>query len=204
MMPRICLYLVLAVMAAFRPMSATAQASHVERLQDAARACLGHIPDELESFRLSTDARAPYIRSALVSDWLAEGKTVYDDAIVRDADEGASDMARFSYETDAIEISFDPVGGGVILRHATVGMSYGLTGADAQVLIDSRCDQTLSDSLDASLAKALRDHRWPETDVAPENRSILGKIVKPVVVLGAAAVGTWLFFNLRSERAEDG
>jgi hypothetical protein len=66
------------------------------------------------------------------------------------------------------------------------------------------CSGATSDTLETEAVASLVDARYPETDVEFERGGLFRRIVQPAVILGAAVIGTYLFFNLRSKRTEGG
>jgi hypothetical protein len=181
----------------------SAQAGHVEQFQSIAIACLGSVPDGMASFVLNGSDRMPFVRTGLIGHWLADGRTVYDTKQNSDSG-GASTLPELEYDIEQAGVEYDNVGSGRSRRSVSLALRYELTGPDDQVLSNNSCNRTVADTLDTDMAALLKDARFPETDVTPDNRSWLKKALQPAVVIGAAALGTALFFNLRSERADDG
>ncbi len=187
----------------FVAVSSLAQASHVEQFQSIAIECLGDVPAELDAFELSGPDRMPFIRTGLIGFWLAQKKSVYDGIEeVNGAD--STHLALLRYDIERAGVEYGKSSSGFIERNVYMALRYELNGPDGEVLSISTCDRSLSDTLSTNLAKLYNDDRFSETNVEPENRSWLKKVIQPAVVIGAAALGTALFFNLRSDRADGG
>lgn len=188
--------------AVFTSMSAlsSAQPVHLERLQAAGIECVADVLIGVDSFELDADERAPYLRPALVSHWMNEGHTVY----TIDSSNVDLKLPRFRYRIDKVSIHMRRLGSGLVERTASVAMWYIFTGPDAQILADSLCSQELVDTVDSSLAGRLTDPRYEETNVEFEDKGWLHRVLEPTVIVVAAVIGTYLFFNLRSKRSDNG
>jgi hypothetical protein len=108
------------------------------------------------------------------------------------------------YRVAEARIDLHRIGGGMVTRTATVSLHAALYGPDGSVLEDAFCTDTLDDQLPVAGVEALSDPRFPETDVSIERRSLVRRLLEPAVIVGAAVIGTYLFFNLRSKRTEGG
>ncbi|GMQ82335.1 MAG: hypothetical protein BMS9Abin05_1784 [Rhodothermia bacterium] len=179
---------------------AQAQSSHLEQLQTAGIECIGGVLANVESFELDADERAPYLRPALVSHWMAEGRTVY----AADSSNVDLKLPRFQYRVDDIGVDVRRLGSGLVERTASVAMRYVLTGPDSQILADNMCRRELVDSLDASLTNSLADARYAETNIQYNEKGWMYRVLEPAIIVGAAVIGTYLFFNLRTKRSDDG
>lgn len=177
-----------------------AQESHVERLQRAGVECLGAVPSTLDQLHLNPSERAPYVRTALVRHWMESGKVIFS----KESAPGSTGLPALQYTVDRIGIDLGKIQSGRVPRIAFLGIRYVLTGPDSEVLADSRCDSSVSDTLSVELARLFQDDRFPETDVQPAERNWFKRYLQPAVVIGAAAVGTFLLFNLRSNQSDGG
>jgi len=177
-----------------------AQETHVERLQRAGVECLGTIPGIFDQLHLEPSERAPYVRSALVNYWTEEEKTIF----LGEQTSGQMNLPTLQYTVDGAGIEFGKVKSGRVSRTAFLGIQYLLMSPDSQVLADSRCDVSVSDTLSVEMARVFRDARYPETDIQPSERNWFKRVLQPAVVIGAAAVGTFLLFNLRSTQSDGG
>lgn len=175
-----------------------AQATHAESIQRLAIECLGSVPATMDRLRLMPSGNAPYVRSALVSYWIRLGKEVF----VRDSTSSPDGLPLLRYTVDRMGIEFGKSRSGHVPRTAFIDVRYTLSGPDSQVLVDSRCNVSRSDTLSLDTARFLRDTRFPETNVIPTSNNWMKRVLQPAVVIGAAAVGTFLFFNLRSGRSD--
>ncbi len=177
-----------------------AQDTHVERLQLAGIECLGAVPAIFDQFRLEPSERAPYLRAALVNYWTEREKIIY----LKDSTAVESNLPTMQYNVDRIGIDLGKSRSGRVRRTAFLGVQYMLTGPDSQVLADSRCDTSVSDTLTVEAARLFQDSRFLETDVQPSQKNWFKRYLQPAVVIGAAAVGTFLLFNLRSTQSGGG
>lgn len=179
---------------------AQAQSSHMQQLQTAGIECIGDVLANVDSFELDADTRAPFLRPALVAKWKDEGHTVYS----ADSTTAGLKLPRFQYRIDDVRIGVRSLGSGSVERTASVSMRYILTGPDSQILADNLCSREIVDSFDANLAKGLTDARYEETNIEYDVKGWMNRVLEPVIIVGAAVIGTYLFFNLRSKRSDDG
>ncbi len=193
-------HLFLAGLLVFLPSAVYSQPSHVEQLRDAAVACLGTTLADIQSFTLVADERAPYLRSSLVARWLNERREVYESDSLRTDRE----LPAFRYHVDDVQITLRRIGSGRVERIARVALRYTLLGPGKQILADSMCDEQIVDTIAEDRVRTLADPRFAETNVRLEYESLFKRILEPAVIVGAAVVGTYLFFNLRSKRTNDG
>jgi hypothetical protein len=172
------------------------QSTHVERLQLIGTSCLGSVPASLDSFLLDSDDASPYIRQALISEWKSDGRRVY-------ATDSLHTLPELRYRVETAKIELYRAGKNQYGRAARLSVSYRLTSESGEILSDGQCADIRSDTLSAALASSMRDSRYPETDVEPPRGGWFRKFLQPAVVLGASAIGTYLFFNLRSRRTDN-
>jgi len=193
-------YLFLATQLVLLSSAVRAQPSHVEQLHDAAVACVGTTLGDIESFTLDADERAPYLRSQFVAYWINEGRDVYETDSLRIERE----LPDFRYRVDQAQITLRSLGRGRIERKAIVALRYTLRGPGEQILADSMCEEQRIDTITMDRVRTLADPRFTETNVLLENESLFKRILGPSIIVGAAVIGTYLFFNLRSKRTGDG
>ena len=177
-----------------------AQPAHVDRLQEAGLRCLAGAPAGVESVTLAAHARAPYLRSAFVEAWRRQGISVFE----TDSLGAAADRAAFRYDVEEVRIAFERAGSGVVARAARVSLHYMLIAPNGMILADELCSGETTDTLETEAIAGLVDARYPETDVEFERGGLFRRIIQPAVIFGAAVIGTYLFFNLRSKRTEGG
>lgn len=87
-------------------------------------------------------------------------------------------------------------------RHIRVGLRYTLTQPDDTILASDSCVKDRSDLHSRRLANALADSRWNVTNPDIPQTGRWQRILQPAVLAAATAIGTYLFFNLRSDRAD--
>jgi len=183
-----------------RPPGALAQAGHVEKLQEAAVACISGVITGVDSVRVDADENFAYVRPALLMLWRENGVK----AFLFDSTESVSRTPSFRYRVNDARISLERAASGRVARTASISLQYLLTGPDERILTDELCTRSLTDTLTVDQVNRLVDPRFAETSVSYESRSLLRRVVEPAVILGAAVIGTYLFFNLRSKRTEGG
>ncbi len=164
--------------------------------------CLLEAVDESSNFRVQSDGQATFLSTELVDRWSAMGKKVYRSP---SPDSNApTNLPLLSYTVDKAELSYRRLSRKSLQRTTILGITYWLTATDGQVLKTDSCLTQEDDELSRTDAGRFADHRFPETSPTLPAASRWRKVVEPIVLVGASAVGTYLFFNLRSRRAGSG
>lgn len=177
--------------------STLAQNSHIQQLQDIAGECLATSPGEFESFVLDSDSAAPYVRQYLFSRWQEEDRKMY-------LADSLGSMPRLKYRVLEAKIELYRAGKNRIGRTTRLSLSIQLTGPDGELLSDRLCGDVRTDTLSTDTAHMMIDSRYPETNVSPPAGGWFRRYLQPAVIVGASAIGTYLFFNLRSRRTGSG
>jgi len=151
---------------------------------------------------VQADGQATFLSTELVDRWSATGKRVYR-LPSPDSDTTAS-LPLLSYTVDKAELSYQRLSRKSLQRIVILGITYWLTASDGQVLKTDSCLTQEDDELSRADATRFEDRRFPETSPPLPAASRWRKVVEPIVLVGASAVGTYLFFNLRSRRAGSG
>lgn len=87
-------------------------------------------------------------------------------------------------------------------RRIRVGLRYTMTQPDGTILASDSCVEDRSDLHSRRLANALADPRWSVTNPDIPQTGRWRRTLQPAVLVAATAIGTYLFFNLRSDRAD--
>ncbi len=186
---------VIVLVAAVLPWDAQAQATHAERLGALAVACVVGPTAGADTVSVSGPERLPFVRSAIVAAWQASGVTVYD------AD-GPGHAVRL--EVLDAGVRYARADQGLIERTVRLELLVRIAAADGLVLVDETCSRSESDLVERDALESLENPTWPETMAEAPPRGFLRRILQPVVITAATAAGVFLFFSLRSRRANDG
>jgi len=87
-------------------------------------------------------------------------------------------------------------------RRIRIGLRYTLTEPGGGIVASDSCVETRSDLHTIQHARSLADPRWNVTDPVIPQTGFWHRYLQPTVLVAATAVGTYLFFNLRSDRAD--
>lgn len=172
--------------------------SHADFLSGMIQECLEDVAKDLSSFRVRSQGRATFAVGYVVRNWTSEGKSIF----LEDTPGPANDLLVFT--VDAADISWSRIRKNLLSRSGNIALTYWLSDPQGRVLQNNTCQKTEEDEMSRADAKALADSRFPETDPSLPPASRWRRIAEPVVLIGATAVGTYLFFNLRSRRADSG
>ena len=198
---RVCRPLFVFLLASFILAETThAQPTHIERLQKAGIECLQDVVSGVVSMQLDADERAPYLRAAMIEAWKKEGRTLF----VPDSVGVRPEIPAFNYRVDDVRVELERLKAGQVARTAVVSLQYSLIAPNGQILSNNLCTGQQQDTIRVELVDHLSDARFPETSPQDLGPGLFTRIVEPAVIIGAAVIGTYLFFNLRSKRTEGG
>lgn len=191
-------YISILLLSSFCVVSSTAQESHVSFISGLVKECLDAAVDGRSSFKIRAQGQATYSLAEVVKSWREAGKSIF----LEDANIDDQDLLVFT--VDAAELSYDRQGKNQLGRTAKISLTHWLSDSEGRVIGNDTCAKTASDTLSRKTAKAMGDNRYPETDPSMPHASRWRQVAEPLVLIGASAVGTYLFFNLRSRRANSG
>lgn len=192
-------FLLLAICAAL-PRPAAAQDTHADVLGGMVEDCLGPAVADADTFRVAFEGVPGFMETRLIAHWLDEGRVVL--AGEASGEDDAADL-HLHAAIDEAGVVLDRAGGGMLERTARIVVTYRLTASTDRVLAADTCRSSEQDVIDGDLAESLADGRYSGTSPEIPSTSRLRRFVEPVVVIGAAAIGTYLFFNLRSSRSDN-
>lgn len=188
----------LCVLAGLGAAAGQAQPTNVEAFQGLAVGCLGAVPDTAQAFRLSAPAAMPYLRPALAARWQDEGRTLF----VTDTLAAALPWLRF--EIEEAQVKYERAPQKQLARTVTLALRYTFTGADGRLLREDRCRDTFADTVHRDARAGLESEAFAETQGALPRAGWRRRYLEPAALALATAVTVYLFFNLRSERSDDG
>lgn len=181
---------------------ATAQPTNLEAYQTLALRCLAETPDTTQAFRLDAPAQMPYLRTTLAHRWREEGRALF----LADSLQHASGPAlpRLKYEIEEARVDYARARRKQLARTITLALRYTFTDAEGRLLREDRCLDAFTDTIRRRDREALEWEAFPETQGEAPPRGWLHRYLEPAVLAVATAVTVYLFFNIRSERTDDG
>ena len=188
---------------ALMPLSAAfAQPTNLEAYQTLALRCLAEAPDTTQAFWLDAPAQMPYLRTALAQRWRQEGRALF----LADSLQHVSGpaIARLRYEIEEAQVAYARAPRKQLVRTVTLALRYTFTAADGRLLREDRCRDTLTDTIRRSDRAALEWDAFPETQGEAPRGGWTRRHLEPAIVAVATAVTVYLFFNIRSQRTDDG
>ncbi len=188
---------------ALMPLSAAfAQPTNLEAYQGLALRCLAEAPDTTQAFGLDAPAQMPYLRTALAQQWRQEGRALF----LADSLQHVSgpEIAWLRYKIEEAQVAYARAPGKQLVRTVTLALRYTFTAADGRLLREDRCRDTLTDTIRRSDREALEWDAFPETQGEAPRGGWIRRYLEPTIVAVATAVTVYLFFNIRSERTDDG
>jgi hypothetical protein len=185
----------LVLVAAVPARDAGAQTTNAERMSALAVRCVAERTAGADTVAVTGPERLPFIRSAVVAAWQASGVTVY---------EGDAPGTAVRLEVEDAGVRYDRADGGMIARSVHLDLMVRVTAPDGLILADDTCRGSESDLVERRAIESLGSPAWPETVAEEPPHGWLRRMLQPVVVTAATAAGVFLFFSLRSRRADDG
>lgn len=175
-----------------------AQPTNAAQYTEIALACLGEVPSGTVAFRLDADAQRPYLRTALVGRWHAADYQPY----LADTAQAPPDLPLLRYRVEQAQVTYERAGRKHLRRTVALALRYTWLGPDGQIRQDDACTDTRTDTLPRSAVAAIEDPAFPETQGAVPSGSFLRRYLEPALVVTVTAIGAYLFFTLRSDRAD--
>lgn len=188
---------VLLLAAAVPSANARAQTSNAQRMGELAVGCVAPRTAGVDTVTVTGPDRLPFVRSAVIAAWHASGITVYEAGANR-----AGTAVQLAVQDAGVR--YAKADDGQIERTVRLDLLVRVTGVDGIILADETCGRSESDLVHRDVLESLEDPTWPETVAEPPPPGFFSRILKPVVVTAATAVGIFLFFSLRSRRSDDG
>lgn len=186
------------LLAALAAPAAGAQPTNQEALEALAVGCLADVPDGLDAFRLDVPAATPYLQTALVARWSAPGRAVY----VADST-ATSALPTLSVAVDEAAVTYARAGRGAYDRTVRLAVRHALTAPDGRILSAEACSDAYTDTIARSQVARLESPTYPETQGAQPQAGWVRRYAQPAVLATAVVVTVYLFFSLRSDRADD-
>jgi len=120
----------------------------------------------------------------------------------------SAESLRLDYEVELANVVLKRNGRNRLDRTVSLGLTFKLFEQAVDTsnkLIDSgTCSSERTDTIQRDAISALSYEGFPETSPAVPAKGGWKRFIKPAVLIGATAVGTYLFFNLRSRRSDSG
>lgn len=170
---------------------------HADVLADLTSECLEPAITAPSSFRFLAQGATDLVASSLVAAWTREGKTVF----IQPPD---TPVALLVATTDQAVVDLKRDGRRMLTRTVSVDLTWWLSSPEGDVIGTDTCRSSSRDSLTRSQAESMAVDGSSVLDPSLPPRSRLVHAAQPVVLLAGTAVGTYLLFNLRSRRSDDG
>lgn len=170
--------------------------TNAEVLTRLALECTAGVLQGPDSLIVSSPSRLPFLGSGLLTSWQRAGKVLF----VPGSREG---LGRVDLGLERAGVSYRRATSGLVERRVALSLSVRRTTAAGQILEDDLCAATEQDLVPLDRIPDLEDAGYPETR-ADIPLSFWRRLVQPAVITAATAVGTILFFSLRSRRSTDG
>lgn len=175
--------------------AAAGQSTNLALYQEMAVECLGDVPASADTLALQAPDRMPYVRSALVTHWQDDGRTIY-------LSDSAGTHPLLTFDVEEAEVYYTRRSRRVG-RNVVLALRYSLTSPAGRILTDDRCREERSDLISRAAIQNVQVNAYPETQADPPEGGWIRRYLEPVVITAATAVAVYLFFTLRSTETDD-
>ena len=176
--------------------------TNLEAYQTLALRCLASVPDTAQVLALDAPARMPYLRTALTDAWRRDGRTLF--LADTSFQTNAPPTPRLRYAIEEARVAYARARRKHLDRTVTLALRYTFTAADGRLLGEARCREAFTDTIRRADRAALESETFPETRGDPPRAGWMRRYLEPAVLAAATAITVYLFFNLRSDRSDDG
>lgn len=165
-------------------------------LQHLAEHCLGDVPADADTVLIEGAESMPYLASAVASSLQDQGKAVYlstDDPVK---------LPVLSWVVETAGVQYARADSKSIQRTVRLELQYMFVDSDGKVLQSGPCSNSFADTVPRAELAALETAAFPETQAEPPSGNWMRRYLEPVVLAVATGLAAFLFFNLRSDRAD--
>ncbi|MDZ4700142.1 MAG: hypothetical protein SH809_10590 [Rhodothermales bacterium] len=173
------------------------QPSHLEAYQTMAVRCLSPLADSLQAYRILPLERMPFLVPALA----AAGARAQHSVFL--ADSVAPNIPGIRIDVRQAGVTLTRTRRRTVNRRVTLALDATLLAPDGRVIDTRTCNDAFEDRFPRSIAASLTTNDYAETRASTPEARWLRRILEPTLAVGATVLGAYLFFTLRSERAED-
>lgn len=165
-------------------------------LQHLAADCLSEVPAQEDTVVVENPDSLPYLASSVTSALQENGRIVY-------MGEGTQfSRPALSWIVEVATVDYARARSKTVQRTVRLQLQYLLVGVDGRVLANGPCGQSYTDVVPRDELAALETAAYPETQAEPPEARWMRRYVEPVVLAVATGLAAFLFFNLRSDRAD--
>ncbi len=192
----LCLWISISI--CVRPIIAQELSSNLAVYQQLATQCLGSFADEGDSLIVAPPANMPYLTGALFTLWQKEGRVVFDRTLVK----VNAALPALSWRIERALVSYVREPRKMVTRTVNLDLRFTMASASGQILEHDVCRQQYDDVVPRDQLAALETVAYPETHAEAPPASWPRRYLEPAVLGMATALAAFLFFNLRSSRAD--
>ena len=174
--------------------------TNLEAYQTLALRCLAQVPDTATVVVLDAPALMPYLRTALTDAWRNDGRILF----LADSSLQATAAPRLAYAIEHVGVAYARARRKQLHRTVTLTLRYSFTTPQGRLLDEARCSETFTDTIRRAARTDLESDTFPETQGTLPRAGWMRRYLEPAALAAATAITVFLFFNLRSDRSDDG
>ena len=165
-------------------------------MQQLAIDCLAAVPAQVDTLHINSHGSVPFILPSVTRALQDNGHVVYMGS------DSTSNRPELSWMVERVDVGYARAKSRAIQRTVRLDLQYMLVAANRNVIGSGPCDRTFTDVILRDELTAIESAAYPETQAEPPKASWLRRYVEPVVLAVATGLAAFLFFNLRSDRAD--
>lgn len=179
---------------------AFSQISHRNALVNIALSCFKPVLSESSAIQIQASDRSTIIAPGVEEGLLSQGFTI----------SAESGTVRLVYDVELAQVVLENAAQNQLTRRVVLGLNYQMLGSVdggetlGTVLKAGTCSDSATDLIERELALELAYDGFSVTNPSIPPKRGIARFVQPLILVAASAVGTYLFFNLRSRRADGG
>ena len=172
--------------------------SNLSIYEELAINCLGPLARDSDSLLVVPPASMPYVTGALLTSWQDEGRVVFDSTFARlDAP-----LPILSWKIEHASVNYRRERRKMAARTVYLSLRYTVVSASGKLLEHDVCSEHYDDVVPRDRLPSLEFVAFPETRAEAPPAHWTRRYLEPVVLGTATALAAFLFFNLRSGRAD--
>ncbi|MDA1028946.1 MAG: hypothetical protein O3B41_07835 [Bacteroidetes bacterium] len=177
---------------------AFSQISHRNALVNIALSCFTPVLSGSSAIQIQASDRSDIISPGVEQGLLSRGFTISTE----------SGKAKLVYDVELAQVVLENAAQNQLTRRVTLGLNYQVLGSGdgeetlSTVLNSGTCSDSTTDLIEREMASKLAYDGFSVTNPAIPPKKGITRYIQPLILIAASAVGTYLFFNLRSRRAD--
>ena len=167
--------------------------------QQLAENCLASLPGDADSLKIVPPPTLFFLAGSVASVMQNNGHIVF----IQDGTEGTGlNLPQLSWVVENAGVQYARARSRTVARSVRLDLRYTFVSPEGQILSHGPCTQMYNDTVHHNELTSLETAAYPETQAEPPPAGWIRRYLEPVLLATATALAAFLFFNLRSDRAD--